>query len=295
MVVTRLHAKLFEAAALELDRRTRFHFVGQNVRPGYLKSIERQLQGVTRPDVEGELHFMVGVVESGPVIEGRFLALKTLFKRILRPHSAHTAYVHRMIIQRIAEQHEGLTKLVESVADENEKLREDLASLAETLRAEIGERLADAGAGNSDSLSGAGLEIVPAGCKVLVGTVPVRKRGYIHFDPTDAACPPLDRLPVNPGSLTEVVAANVLESYTVDDVRDVLLPYWASLLRPGGKLGVVADDLGAAGDRFRDGQIDFSELAGVLFGDGGRPRRRRPTRRSRSGGTSRRRGWSTCA
>jgi hypothetical protein len=84
---------------------------------------------------------------------------------------------------------------------------------------------------------------------------------------------PLDRLPVAPGSMAEIVGANVLESYPVDEVREVLLPYWASLLQPGGKLSLIADDLGAAGDRFRDGQIDLTELSAVLFGEGRRPRR----------------------
>ena len=136
-MVDRLHSKLFEAAALDLDRRTRFHFVGQNVRPGYLKKIERDLQVFSKPDVEGEIHFMTQVVESGVEIRGRLFGLKWLVKRILRPYLAHASQVHQLLIQRIAEQHESLSNLAESLAEQSEKLRGEHALLADGIRAEL--------------------------------------------------------------------------------------------------------------------------------------------------------------
>jgi hypothetical protein len=118
---------------------------------------------------------------------------------------------------------------------------------------------------------------IAAGAKLVLGTVTVKWPGYIHINPTEQGhadlSAPLDRLPVTPGTAAEVVVANALELFPCAEVRDRLLPYWASLLQPGGRLRVIADDLGAAADRFRDGQIDFAELAEVLFGDGRLTRR----------------------
>ena len=273
MVVTRLHSKLFEAAALDLDRRTRFHFVGQNVRPQYIKEIERHLEDVTKPDIVGELHFLGNLVEAGPIVGGRFHRLKAAIKRVLRPYHSHNAQVQRLMTQRLFDQHEAITKLARTVVEQNAKLREELANLPETLRAEFAEEFAPAPAVVKASASYTEGKTVAAGSKLILGTVAVKKMGYVHFDPTAPGTPALDQLPVLPGTMTEIVGANVLEYYKVDEVRDSLLPYWASLLQEGGKLSLIADDLGAAGDRYRDGQIDFNELADVFFGDGRRTRK----------------------
>ena len=105
---------------------------------------------------------------------------------------------------------------------------------------------------------------------------------------------PLDAIPARAGSVAEVVVANVLEDYSAAEVRQVLLPHWASLLQPGGRLTLIADDFGAAADRLRDGQIDAESFAEALFGDGGRADARR-SRPRRSGAWPRRPGWSTSA
>src|SRR4051794_40651287 len=167
-----------------MDRRIRFHFVGQNVRPAYLKKTERQLQDLTKPDMEGELHFMIRIVESGPEIKGRFFRLKKLIKRILRPYSAHTASVHRMLIQRIAEQHESLTRLAASVDEMNERVWEDLGQLAETIRAEMAIGFSSVRAGDPVSEISSEDGPVSPGSRLILGSVAVKKPGYVHIDPT---------------------------------------------------------------------------------------------------------------
>ena len=117
---------------------------------------------------------------------------------------------------------------------------------------------------------------IPDGARLLLGNTPVPRPGYLRGAPHDLAADvlaPLDAIPARAGSLAEVVAANVLEDFSVAEVRQVLLPHWAALLRPGGWLTLVADDFGAAADRLRDGQIDCESFAAALFGDGGRARR----------------------
>lgn len=105
----------------------------------------------------------------------------------------------------------------------------------------------------------------------------MRRPGYIHIDPSGDGpahlSAPLDRLPATPGTVAEVVAANVLEQFTATEVRGRLLPHWANLLQPGGRMTLIATDVEAAADRFRDGQIELDELTGVLFGAGGPVRR----------------------
>lgn len=271
MEVTRLHAKLFEAAALDLDRKIRAQFVGENVRPQYLQGTESELKALAGPHFKNDLYALGRFVDGGTEVTGRFRPAKRVVRRLLRPFLHHHSNLHRMQIARLSELHDILTQFVGVCQDMHASLREDAERQAERVRAELVDEFRRWRAAGEFGGPGAGAAPpIPAGSKLLLGSVTVRRPGYVHIDPSAG---PLDRLPVEPGTAAEVIAANVLERFPAAEVRDRLLPYWASLLQPGGRLTVIADDLEAAGDRFRDGQIDFSELAEVLFGGGGAVRR----------------------
>jgi hypothetical protein len=253
VVVARLHTKLFEAVARDLDRQLRAQFVEESLRPEYLKDFQRQL------------HAMVGCIDTDVAVGGRMQRVKRLFKRLIRPYWQHQLGINRMMVDRLSQLHADLTRLGSAAEELQTDLREELARQVESLRAELARRPAPAAAPSPAPIA--------AGSKLLLGTVTVRRPGYVHVDPKAEGSAPLDRLPMEPGTAAEIVVANALELYPAAEVRARLLPHWASLLQPGGRLTIIADDLGAAADRFRDGQIDFAELAGVLFGDGPRPRR----------------------
>src|SRR4051812_7423717 len=100
MEVTRLHAKLFEAAALDLDRQIRAQFVGENVRAPYLKSLDNQPEGMTPPDFLTNLGATSRAVDAGVEVKGRFLFLKRAVRRVMRPFMHHQNAVHRLHVER---------------------------------------------------------------------------------------------------------------------------------------------------------------------------------------------------
>lgn len=269
-MVTRMHARLFEDAARDLDRQLRARYLGPNFRAEYLK------------DFRASLDAIVETSHSGVVPAGRLLWMKRALQRVLRPYARHQDTVNQLMVERLAELHEELAGLKAGLDDLRADLTDDAERRDDALRAELGRairRPGHAARGRTPAADPADAPSPPvgAGARLVLGRLPARRPGYIHIDPDFGGgadlCRPLDDLPVTPGTVAEVVVANALEHYPAADVRERLLPYWASLLRPGGRLTIIADDVEAAAERLRDGQIDADEFADLLLGEGGRARR----------------------
>jgi hypothetical protein len=64
-------------------------------------------------------------------------------------------------------------------------------------------------------------------------------------------------------SAAEVRASLVLERFSLAELREVVLPYWHALLRPGGDLVAVGIDAEANLSDYQAGRISFEELATV--------------------------------
>jgi hypothetical protein len=94
--------------------------------------------------------------------------------------------------------------------------------------------------------------------------------GFVNVDmrklPGVDVVAPVDRLPAEPGSVTEIFSAHVLEHFPEEQLRRTLLPYWFSLLRAGGVFRFVVPDLDAMITQYRDGEIDFAALRAVAYG-----------------------------
>ncbi len=73
-------------------------------------------------------------------------------------------------------------------------------------------------------------------------------------------------LPFAPGTLSQVHSAHLLEHFPVEELRRSVLPYWFSLLRPGGRLTAVVPDAEAMISEFSAGRLSFDELRLVTFG-----------------------------
>ena len=267
MSANRLHAGLLEAAALELDRNLRALTPGETFRVEYLR------------DYSGQLDFLVSVINTGVEIRGRFAWAKSMVKRVLRPYLAHQARVDRMIVERLADMTEALKQSGSALEGLREEVGEDLEYQEIRLRTAFLQgrtRTEEAPALDPNGLRVAGAAEVPEGARLFLGETPVPRPGYLRVAPNDPKADVtarLDKIPARVGSVAEVVAANVLEGFSAAEVRNLLIPHWATLLRPGARLTLIADDFGAAFDRLRDGQIDLESFAEVLFGDGGRVRR----------------------
>ncbi len=271
MSVNRLHAGLLEAAARELDRSLRALTPGETFRSEHLR------------DHTGHLEHVVRVIDGGVEIGGRFLWVKRLIRRALRPYLARQAQVNRMLVDRIWDLTEAVNQAGSALRGLREEMREELDYQEIRLRSSLNVRRRSGSSDPSLSIAkhlrladeGGAIEI-PEGSRLFLGETPVPKPGYLRVTPdgvgADIAAP-LDAIPARAGSVAEVVAANILECYSAGEVREVLLPHWASLLQPGGRITLIADDFGAAADRLRDGQLDAESLAQALFGDEGSARR----------------------
>ena len=94
--------------------------------------------------------------------------------------------------------------------------------------------------------------------------------GYINVDTREL--PGVDliaeagNLPVEPGTVREIHSAHLLEHFPRDELRRRLLPYWLSLLEPGGIFNAVVPDGEAMIARFASGNYPFDALRDALFG-----------------------------
>jgi hypothetical protein len=271
MSASRLHAGLLEAAAHELDRSLRALTTGETFRTEYLRDHSGQLEALSR------------AVDDAVEMRGRFKLAKKLMSRLLRPYRAHQLRVDRMIVERLLDLTEAVKQSGAAMHGLRDEVRDDLEYQENRIRAAMHQsrrRVEGTSAGSTTN----GLRVadaidavdIPDGARLLLGETPVPRPGYLRVAPLDPdadVSAPLDAIPARAGSVAEVVVANVLEDYSAADVRHILLPHWAALLRPGGWLTLIADDFGALADRLRDGQIDTESFTEAVFGDGGRARR----------------------
>jgi hypothetical protein len=76
----------------------------------------------------------------------------------------------------------------------------------------------------------------------------------------------VDDLPVEPGTVAEIFSAHVLEHFPELDLSRRLLPYWVSMLRPGGTFRAVVPDLPSMIQQYVQQDIDFEALRQVAYG-----------------------------
>lgn len=77
---------------------------------------------------------------------------------------------------------------------------------------------------------------------------------------------PVDDIPVEKAQVEEIFSAHVLEHFPEMELTRRLLPYWFSLLRPGGVFRAVVPDLPSMIDQYTRGEIDFQALRLVAYG-----------------------------
>jgi hypothetical protein len=106
--------------------------------------------------------------------------------------------------------------------------------------------------------------------RVNLGCGHLPLEGYVNVDFRDL--PGVDvvadvaRLPLDSGSVATLHAAHLLEHFPAEQLTRQLLPYWTSLLRPGGQLVVVVPDSEAMLEAYARGDMGFDELREVTFG-----------------------------
>jgi SAM-dependent methyltransferase len=73
-------------------------------------------------------------------------------------------------------------------------------------------------------------------------------------------------LPFEAGEVATIYCAHLLEHFPLEEVRRSLLPYWLSLLQPGGRFIAVVPDSESMLKGYAGGEISFADLREVTFG-----------------------------
>ena len=75
-----------------------------------------------------------------------------------------------------------------------------------------------------------------------------------------------ENLPFEPAELAEIYSAHLLEHFPAEQLRRQLLPYWVSLLRPGGRFTAIVPDIEAMTAEAATGAMPWSDFIEVVYG-----------------------------
>ena len=94
--------------------------------------------------------------------------------------------------------------------------------------------------------------------------------GYVNVDgrnlPGVDVRADVNRLPFEEGEVSEIFSAHLLEHFPVEELSRSLLPYWYSLLEPGGTFAAVVPDAQTMITEYAAGRFRFDDLRQVTFG-----------------------------
>ena len=126
------------------------------------------------------------------------------------------------------------------------------------------------GAIESSLLNPAKLEQMAGLVRLNLGAGHVSRPEYLNVD--TRALDGIDlvadvrSLPFEGDSVAEIYSSHVLEHFPVEELGKVLLPYWVSLLRPGGEFVAVVPDMETMITEYVAGRMEFEELREVIYG-----------------------------
>lgn len=107
--------------------------------------------------------------------------------------------------------------------------------------------------------------------RINVGCGHLPLPGFINVDAREL--PGVDviaeatNLPFDPGTVSHLHSAHLLEHFPREQLRREVLPYWRSLLRPGGTLTAVVPDAPTMLREHQEGRLSFDDLNLVLYGE----------------------------
>jgi hypothetical protein len=187
------------------------------------------------------------------------------------------------LVRFVSERVDALESQLVEVSRAGQEVRKDfephvdtlawLLGRVETVRAEMLHELRygrDRGAGSIEQriLRPGALEVDDVRLNLGCGHLPME--GFVNVDmrplPGVDVVAAVDDLPVEPGTAAEIFSAHVLEHFPELDLSRRLLPYWVSMLRPGGTFRAVVPDLPSMIQQYVQQDIDFEALRQVAYG-----------------------------
>jgi len=108
------------------------------------------------------------------------------------------------------------------------------------------------------------------GLRINVGCGHIPIERYVNVDVREL--PGVDviaeagRMPFDPASVVELYSAHLVEHFPREQLRREILPYWKSLLAPGGTFRSVVPDAATMIDKYKRGEMSWEDLREVTFG-----------------------------
>ena len=189
--------------------------------------------------------------------------------RLLRREQVHAEGKVADALAQVAVLAERIDALTAGFIEMNARL--DYARRELMLELRYGGPRSAASARSSEIINEAVLEGYEGVRRVNLGCGHIPLEGFINVDmralPGVDVVTTVDELPFEKGSLDELFSAHVLEHFPEDELRMKLLPYWISLLKPGGIFRAVVPDHEAMIDRCAKGEMSFEDFRRVTVGD----------------------------
>jgi hypothetical protein len=194
---------------------------------------------------------------------GKAMTGKQLVRAVLEPLARP---VLRRIDARLDDRFRAQTERIDALNGRLEFVRKEILF---ELRYKPHERTSEAGVEPS-ILNREKLDRMDDAVRLNLGAGHLSKSEYLNVD--TRALDGIDviadvrSLPFDPDSLAEIYSAHVLEHFPVEELTRVLLPYWVSLLRPGGEFVAVVPDMETMIAEYSAGRLEFEELRDVMYG-----------------------------
>ncbi|MNW40489.1 hypothetical protein D3C74_176040 [compost metagenome] len=106
--------------------------------------------------------------------------------------------------------------------------------------------------------------------KVNLGCGHIPKEDYLNVDMRELdgvdIIADVRKVPFETESIDELYLAHVIEHFTEVDMEAYILPYWHSLLKPGGKITIICPNWNAMLDEYAKGKVSFEVLKEITFG-----------------------------
>lgn len=186
--------------------------------------------------------------------------------------------------RRAGEHREAIEQLARLVSEGDERVRGDvrphidtiawLLNRVETVRAELmyemryGPARGVSERGPARIVNQAAVEVDVLRLNIGAGHLP--KEGFVNVDmrelPGIDVVAQADDLPFAEGSIDEIFSSHTVEHFPLEFLRRQLLPYWCSLLKPGGVLTTITPDLQAMVADYERGETSFDVLRSVIYG-----------------------------
>ncbi|RCJ06758.1 hypothetical protein DDK22_19970 [Cupriavidus necator] len=106
--------------------------------------------------------------------------------------------------------------------------------------------------------------------KINLGCGHVPLEGYMNVDRRELTgvdiVSEVTGLPLQPGDVDEVFSSHLIEHFPQEQLRRELLPYWKSLLKPGGRFRAVVPDAEAMIQEYTAGRYPYDDMREVMYG-----------------------------